>query len=367
MVECSVLTPPDFRLPLKCIFLLVNIGTSLLAIIGNGLVMLALFTYPKLRKRSNYFLLYLSITDMTVALIVQPMSCALVIDFHYAGQFCIVSVLMTYFAACMCGASFGMLTLISYDRYLHLSKLNDYNKYMTDKKFKVLVCIVFTYPTVVGSFMFHKKTVRVFYTLVVIISLFLMGIICFCYYKSWKIVKTKSMSTSTNKKTNKQWKVTKSIGLIVLFCITSWSPLSVFTFFQEMCWFIGVDFQTKYYPENLQILYFCLLCGFANSCMNPFLYYWRNKDIRQGMQLTIFEKIVCRHLIENQNNIEISNTSNSTTGMSKTSPRLDLHVPRNTQTKAVKNEISPTCSMESVATTAQVDVASHTLSNSLSS
>ena len=367
MVECSVLTPPDFRLPLKCIFLLLNIGTSLLAIIGNGLVMLALFTYPKLRKRSNYFLLYLSITDMTVALIVQPMSCALVVDFYYAGQFCIVSVLMTYFAACMCGASFGMLTLISYDRYLHLSKLNDYNKYMADKKFKALVCIVFTYPIVVGSFMFHKKTVRVFYTLVVIISLFLMGIICFCYYKSWKIVKTKSMSTSTNKKTKKQWKVTKSIGLIVLFCITSWSPLSVFTFFQEMCWFIGVDFQTKYYPENLQILYFCLLCGFANSCMNPFLYYWRKKDIRQGMQLIIFEKIFCRHLTENQNNIEISNTSNSTTGMSKTSTRLELHAPRNTQTKVVKNEISPTCSMESVATIAQVDVSSHTLSNSLSS
>ena len=216
MVECSVLTTPDFRLPLKCIFLLLNTVTSLLAIIGNGLVMLALFTCPKLRKRSNYFLLYLSITDMTVALIVQPMACVLVIDFYYAGKLCIVSVLMTYFAACMCGASFGMLTLISYDRFLHLSKLNDYNKYMTDKKFKVLVCIALTYPTVVGSFMFHEKTVRVFYTLVVMISLFLMGTICFCYYKSWKIVKTKSMSTVMNKKTNKQWKVTKRHGHLYL-------------------------------------------------------------------------------------------------------------------------------------------------------
>ena len=367
MVECSVLTPPDFRLPLKCIFLLLNIGTSLLAIIGNGLVMLALFTFPRLRKRSNFFLLYLSITDMTVALIVQPMACVLVIDFHYTGQFCIVSVLMTYFAACICGASFGMLTLISYDRYLHLSKLNDYNKYMTDKKFKILVCIAFIYPTFVGSFMFHEKTVRVFYILVVIISLLLMGIICLCYYKSWKIVKTKSMSTATNKKTNKQWKVTKSIGLIVLFCITSWSPLSVFTFFQEICWFMGADFKTKYYPENLQVLYFCLLCGFANSCINPFLYYWRSKDIRQGMQLIIFEKILCKNLVENQNNTEISNMPNSTSGMSIMSQRLDLHVSKNTQTKTAANEISPTCYMESVATATQVDVASHTLSNSLNS
>ena len=97
--------------------------------------------------------------------------------------------------------------------------------------------------------------------------------------------------------------------------------------------------------------------------MNPFLYYWRNKDIRQGMQLIIFEKVLCRHLIENQNNIEISNKSNSTTGMSKMSPRLDLHVSRNTQIKAIKNELSPTCSMDSVATIAQVDVASQTLSN----
>lgn len=50
-----------------------------MAIVGNGLVMMAFYTYAELRTRSNYFLLLLSITDMTVGLVVQPMISLLII------------------------------------------------------------------------------------------------------------------------------------------------------------------------------------------------------------------------------------------------------------------------------------------------
>lgn len=37
--------------------------------------------------------------------------------------------------------------------------------------------------------------------------------------------------------------------------------------------------------------YFCLLCGCANSSINPFLYYFRNKEIRLGMQLFLNRRL----------------------------------------------------------------------------
>lgn len=37
--------------------------------------------------------------------------------------------------------------------------------------------------------------------------------------------------------------------------------------------------------------YFCLFCGCANSSINPFLYYFRNKEIRLGMQLFLNRRL----------------------------------------------------------------------------
>lgn len=48
----------------------------------------------------------------------------------------------------------------------------------------------------------------------------------------------------------------------------------------------------KYHQEYIKIGgYFCLLCGCANSSINPFLYYFRNKEIRRGMQLYLNKRL----------------------------------------------------------------------------
>lgn len=79
MTECSTSAAVYFESPFKYVLLFLNIGTSLMAIVGNGLVMMAFYTYAELRTRSNYFLLLLSIADMTVGLVVQPMISLLII------------------------------------------------------------------------------------------------------------------------------------------------------------------------------------------------------------------------------------------------------------------------------------------------
>ena len=53
---------------------------------------------------------------------------------------------------------------------------------------------------------------------------------------------------------------------------------------------MNIDFETAFYPESEIIFYFCLWFGYANSCINPVLYYWRNSEIRRGMQHLITGK-----------------------------------------------------------------------------
>ena len=206
MSKCNAIPPPDFKFPVKFIFLLFNIGTSLVTILGNSLVMVALPCTPRLKTRSNYFLVLLAGTDLAVGLIARPTTCLLVIDVLYMRQICTASNLQAYICTVSCGASMGMLAVTGYDRYRHLSRLKNYNKYMTNGNLKVLISMIFVYQTLVGCLIFHEDTAESY-------SYFAIGhvgtystILSFYYYNSWKIAKKEKIST-TDERIKKQWRI----------------------------------------------------------------------------------------------------------------------------------------------------------------
>ena len=92
----------------------------------------------------------------------------------------------------------------------------------------------------------------------------------------------------------KHWRMTKSVALFVLVFVVCRTPFFMYIFVLQLCQFMDINFERMFYPENLKIFYFCLLCGFTNSCINSFLYYWRNKDIRIGIQSFIMNRL-CRN------------------------------------------------------------------------
>ena len=292
MSKCNALTPPDFKFPVKFIFLILNIGTSLVTILGNSLMMVVLLYTPKLKTRSNYFLALLAGTDLAVGLIAQTMTSLLVTGVLYMSQICTASNLLAYICTVSCGASMGMLALIGYDRYLHLSRLKNYNKYTTNGKLKILISMIFAYQTLVGCLIFHEDTAKIYRYFVIGHVGTYSTVLSFCYYKSWKIAKKRIIST-TDAKMKKHWRMTKSMALLVLVFVVCWTPFFLYMLVLQLCQFMEINFKKKFYPENLKIFYFCLLCGFANSCINPFLYYWRSKNIRLGIQSFIMNKL-CR-------------------------------------------------------------------------
>ena len=292
MDKCTVLLP-NFSFSLKLLYLFINIVTSFLATLGNVLVILTFMINKKLRKPSNVFLLMLSVTDITIGVFVQPLLSVLIIDVGNSGQHCEVISVMCVVSIYMCGTGFNILAIIAYDRYLHLSKLNNYNQFMTTKKLRILIAVSWIHPIIVASLIFDKSTFTINNHLTIIGAFFLTSVIFLFYYKTWKIVKNKTINTKS-KKINKQWKVTKSMVIILLCCFFAWSPLSIFLVFQVVNDHLH---HKNFQVNNLEILYFCYLCGFSNSSINPFLYYWRNENIKKAMRKVILEKIFCNKVV----------------------------------------------------------------------
>ena len=103
---------------------------------------------------------------------------------------------------------------------------------MRSRKSKALVSVALVYPVLVGCLIFHEDMARVFPYIVGVSSLVPMSTTSFWYYKLWKIVKNNRKTISTrNRRIDKQWRVAKAMGLIVLFCVASWFPYFMHRFF----------------------------------------------------------------------------------------------------------------------------------------
>lgn len=88
-----------------------------MAIIGNSFVIAAFCLKPKLRKPTNYFILNLAVADLTLAILVLPMSA--VYDIHGKWVFSsVVCLIWTVVDILVSTASIFTLVAISADRYM---------------------------------------------------------------------------------------------------------------------------------------------------------------------------------------------------------------------------------------------------------
>lgn len=124
-------------------------------IVGNSLVILAVFTSAKLRTTTNAFVCSLAVADLLVGLMVLPFSNANeVLRFWVFGPiWCSVWLAVDVW---LCTASILNLVAISFDRYVAISRPFKYHNLLSPKRGKVLVgCVwilsfVICFPPLIG-------------------------------------------------------------------------------------------------------------------------------------------------------------------------------------------------------------------------
>ena len=260
----------------------VNILFSITSSLGNILILIALPKVKSLHPPTKLLFQCLAITDLAVGLTSQPLfATVLLIDYNINCS-SVTVILCNYLSLIFCGVSLLISTALSVDRLLALLLGLRYRHVVTLKRARIAVacCWLTALVTVLVTFLLRGKTL----TRIVIILIILSVIISLSSYTKI-VLKLRQHQTSVQEnvhqgmanaggvpKNLRQYKRTVvSIALVQISLVACYVPFLIFL--------IGhVDYVFLLVSTTFVYL---------NSSLNPFLYCWRIKEVRQAVLGTI--------------------------------------------------------------------------------
>ena len=267
----------------------VNILFSITSSLGNILILIALRKVPVTSLHSPTKLLFqcLAITDLAVCLTSQPL-----FAYQLLNGFRTVEVIMVsnaILSIIFCGVSMLISTALSVDRLLALLLGLRYRHVVTLKRVRIAVagCWLTVLVTALVIFLTRGKIFPRIVIILIMISLMSMSL--FSYTKI--ALKLRQHQTSVQENVHQgmaanaggvpinleQYKRTViSIALVQIALVACYVPFFI----------ILILVQLNSIPNNV---FFLLSSTFVylNSSLNPFLYCWRIKEVRQAVLGTV--------------------------------------------------------------------------------
>ena len=284
----------NFTVPVELsmdIIAAVNILFSITASLSNTLILVALRKVTSLHPPTKLLFQCLAITDLGVALTSQPLFANMLLNGFRTVEVIIVS--NAILSIIFCGVSMLISTALSVDRLLALLLGLRYRHVVTLKRVRIAVacCWLTAFVSALVIFLFIGKTV----TKIVMSSiiLFIITISLFCYTKI--VLKLRQHQTSVQENVHQgmanaggipinleQYKRTVvSIALVQIALVACYAPSLIFLILVQLD-----GFRNNVFVTSTTFLY-------LNSSLNPFLYCWRIKEVRQAVLGTIKKFCSC--------------------------------------------------------------------------
>ena len=275
----------------------VNIVLSITASLGNILILIALRKVTSIHPPTKLLFQCLAITDLGVGLTSQPLMATLMllvdnIDikiwntmyYHLSASLSIT----------FCGVSVFASTALSVDRLLALFLGLRYRHVVTLKRARaVLACGCLASLLMVLVWNFTGKThgiiVPIIFTLFLSISLFSYTKIVLRLRQHQSSVRDNVQQGQANTEKmplnlERYKKTVVSIALVQLALVICYFPTIIsLTFFHLK----GIQ------PSSHFLFHLASTILFLNSSLNPFLYCWRIKEIRQAVKTTVRRFCAC--------------------------------------------------------------------------
>ena len=279
----------------------VNIVLSITASLGNILILIALHKVTSIHPPTKLLFQCLAITDLGVGLISQPLMATgmLLVDTIQNIDIKILEIIFVQLfkslSITFCGVSVFASTALSVDRLLALFLGLRYRHVATLKRIRaVLACGCLALLLIMLVLNFWAKTARIVITisltLCLIISLFSYTKIVLRLRQHQSSVRDNAQQGKANTggsplNLERYKKTVVSVALVQLALV--------------MCYFPYIFFNTFIHLKRLPPGTFFLLefntatLVFLNSSLNPFLYCWGIKEIRQAVKATIRRFCTC--------------------------------------------------------------------------
>ena len=287
---------------LLCISI-INVVLSPAAVFGNALVLTAILKNSSLRTPSYILLAGLAFTDFGTGLISQPLYVINVIAFSKVGKdfntFNRSSSPRTYLALRMMGSGIGsyfgtltmlIITVMSIERWLHMSR----RSLVTVRRKYIAIGVLLPLPipfAVCRVLIPFNIAVNVANSLSLIFCLFITSV---AYFKVFQIIRAHQQQIHLSELFQnaaqpamhmaKYKKSVFTILYILAIFLISYLPIAIS---------FGLIPVLNYEKETVPLLNFSFLLAFMSSSLNPVLYLWRMKDIRNEVARLI-KAVLCR-------------------------------------------------------------------------
>ena len=272
-----------------------NVLLAISSILFNGVVLLAIWRTKALHTPSNTLLGGLAASDLAVGCVVQPLyvTMTLLEIRRDLVPFCGVRIALETFTLVVSGASFLTLTIIAVERYLALYLHLRYKAIVTCQRMAICLAISWLLP-VAGALCRFWFSSRMFAAITgsVIIVCLLLNI--WAYFHIFLFVKhhktqieniTSSLQVSgSTVEISKYNKTVVTMATLLLILIVSYTS------------FVGVtnSIAFGFGGKNKRALFtaYRVLANwfFATSSLNPVVYCWRLREIRQAAIKVIFNE-----------------------------------------------------------------------------
>ena len=293
----KTLLPANIHVGLYIALTAVNIVVSITASLGNILILIALRKVTSIHPPTKLLFQCLAITDLGVGLISQPLMATLMLmaDNIDIKIWKICLKLLSSLSIPFCGVSVFASTALSVDRLLALFLGLRYRHVVTLKRIRaVLACGCLAVLLILLVWNFREKTAKIIITicltLCLIISLFSYTKIVLRLRQHQSSVRDNVQQRRTNAggiplNLDRYKRIVVSIALVQLALVICYFPFLIFHIVTHSKDIHRGHYLLWYFHTSTLI--------FLNSSLNPFLYCWRIKEIRQAVKATITGLCAC--------------------------------------------------------------------------
>ncbi|XP_078352099.1 adenosine receptor A1-like [Oculina patagonica] len=269
------------------LFTIFNCLSLVIGSCANFLVIVSSLMFISVRdiEGTSFFLVSLSVADFLLCAVYQPL---MVIRFNHPDQTQSYLLSMSFFGYSLMTASLNGLLAVSFDRFVVIYLPFKYITWMNETNVALLISISWVVALAIGilnlSNNFGAKVIAHLYTTIIIVVVpILYGVIYKEARKQARRIIDQSMP-ATMQFPNRHHltdRATRGIGLVLITTLVCWLPMILFPAFSSTL---------KSNEDILRAVLWCLTASCVNSCINPFIYFYKFSKFRRNVR-KLFQKI----------------------------------------------------------------------------
>ena len=270
---------------LHMIGLVMSATCACLSLPTNLLLIYALRKKKQLSSFSNLFMAIMCCSDSCFNAVTQPLLIAYHVDGINRRENCLIQFLASLTAYFFCYFTYLMLVTITLDRYLHVTKLNNYNKYMSQTRALILItinivlsaCISFA-NAAKNSFLFETQVIITAFDATTISS------VCVCYFvvlsrmKSKVSLMQKVTDGRSKEDMTRRTTAVSTVRALIVAVIVTYTPYHILALIRSY-----YVFYKEIYPGETidRLTAFSIYPVYSFGIINAVIYGSGNKEVKR--------------------------------------------------------------------------------------